>query len=411
MLAGVLYLTEGQQIYLAGFNFFAIRFLEVAGFARIFFKGELRRTRFNSIDKTFLLFQSVYLLVFLVRYLQTDSTGSLAFRAGFFCDGSLSYLIFRALLADLTIFRNFLRNCVFLIVPFTIFMVVESATGHNIFHFMGSVPAESWYRNGHFRAQGSFRDPIMAGSFGATLFPLFAASVLAHGRRLWNIMGAAACLTITITAHSGGPLFAFLAGIGALYFWRFREYMKLVRWGMFFSVVLLQLMMKAPVWFIIDRVSGIVGGHGWDRANLINQFAKHFNEWWLIGMSSVKTVGWAATQIGNSTDVVNTYAAVGIGGGLISLVLFILIILKCFQALGNSIRSIHTENGASSGDQFFLWGIGCSLFSHITNIVGVTYFDQMYVVWYMTLAAVASLAVERAYESMLRQTDEFSVQL
>jgi len=42
-------------------------------------------------------------------------------------------------------------------------------------------------------------------------------------------------------------------------------------------------------------------------------------------------------------------------------------------------------------NELFLWGIGSSLFTHIVNITAVTYWDQIFVIWYMTLALVSSI--------------------
>ena len=43
-------------------------------------------------------------------------------------------------------------------------------------------------------------------------------------------------------------------------------------------------------------------------------------------------------------------------------------------------------------DELMLWGAGCCLFSHMINLIGVRYFDQMYVVWYMSFAVISSLS-------------------
>ncbi|MDA8089035.1 MAG: hypothetical protein M0Z61_02250 [Nitrospiraceae bacterium] len=407
MVAGVLYLTEGQQIDLAGFNFFAIRFLELAGFIRIVLKGELPRVRINSIDKSFLVFQSVYLLMFLIGFsVHPGAIVMPTYMIGFFCDGLISYFIFRALLTDPPVFRNFLKKSAYLIIPFTALMMIESITGHNLFSFMGGVPAVPVIRNGHYRAQGSFRVAITAGSFGATLFPLFVGEALAYGRRFWNLTGAVACVMITIAAHSGGPVMALAAGFIAWFCWRIRGHMRMVRWGMFISFVALALVMKAPVWFVIDRVSGIVGGHGWDRANLINQFVNHFSNWWLTGMTLENTANWAATRLTfGSTDVVDTYVYIGLTGGLISLVLFIRFLVECFRSLGSSMRFVRTPEGDHT-HELLLWGIGCCLFSNVVNLIGVTYFDQMYVIWYMTLAVVSSLTAYYLGESRAKDQEE-----
>ena len=80
-----------------------------------------------------------------------------------------------------------------------------------------------------------------------------------------------------------------LFGIIALCFWPFRKIMRAVRWGLVFAVVLLQMVMKADVWFLLSRISDISGGSGWHRAMLIDNFIRHFGDWWLVGTRGMLT--------------------------------------------------------------------------------------------------------------------------
>ena len=40
--------------------------------------------------------------------------------------------------------------------------------------------------------------------------------------------------------------------------------------------------------------------------------------------------------------------------------------------------------------QLFLWGVGVAIFVHVVSFMGVAYFDQNIVNWYMALAMVAA---------------------
>ena len=42
--------------------------------------------------------------------------------------------------------------------------------------------------------------------------------------------------------------------------------------------------------------------------------------------------------------------------------------------------------------EFLLWGLGVMLAVHIVNWFGIIYFDQMYVIWFMQLAAISTLS-------------------
>src|SRR5205085_3411503 len=141
-------------------------------------------------------------------------------------------------------------------------------------------------RDGHVRCMGPFRSPITAGSLGATLSLLYLAPLWrALEGRTWlaglrsSVVGLGASLAIMIASHSSGPLLAFVGGLVALAFWRLREKMRRVRWGIALALLGLHLVMKAPVWFLIARISDIIGGGGYHRAALIDQFVSCFTSW------------------------------------------------------------------------------------------------------------------------------------
>ena len=111
-----------------------------------------------------------------------------------------------------------------------------------------------------------------------------------------------------------------------------------------------------------------------------------------MGMSLEKTGNWAATRLeSGSVDVTNEYVSLGIRGGLISVFLFIRLIVKCYRSLGASMQVARGDLINGKQNELLLWGIGCTLFTHVVNITAVRYWDQMFVIWYMTLALVSSM--------------------
>jgi O-antigen ligase len=174
-----------------------------------------------------------------------------------------------------------------------------------------------------------------------------------------------------------------------MFFWYLRDKMKFVRWGLGLSIIILHIMMEAPVWFIFDRISNIFGGSGWHRAFLIDQAISHFKDWWFIGVKY--TAHWFPYGLmldPDQTDITNTYVKMGVNGGLITLILFVLIIVQCFKALGIAEKK---ENHHSIEKQFFIWAIGISLFSHVISFLSITYFDQNIIYWYLLLAIISVL--------------------
>ena len=74
--------------------------------------------------------------------------------------------------------------------------------------------------------------------------------------------------------------------------------------------------------------------------------------------------------------------------------LFVLLLVRAFGSVGRSL-DCKRRNGATHREtQYLQWGIGCALLVHVVNWLGITYFDQTYVVWFMQLAAVSALAGE-----------------
>jgi len=74
-------------------------------------------------------------------------------------------------------------------------------------------------------------------------------------------------------------------------------------------------------------------------------------------------------------------------GGLLTLVLFILVIVRGFQRLGRARR-------AAVGDfkkEFFIWSVGAALFSHVCSFFGTSYFDQTTVGWFTLLAMISAV--------------------
>jgi O-antigen ligase len=89
-------------------------------------------------------------------------------------------------------------------------------------------------------------------------------------------------------------------------------------------------------------------------------------------------------------DLANQYVYEGIQGGILTFILFLLLILFCFFRISAVIDSQadHTKT------RFFTWAIGSTLFVHVIAFWGISYWDQLLVTWYTLLAIVASLDAE-----------------
>jgi hypothetical protein len=168
-------------------------------------------------------------------------------------------------------------------------------------------------------------------------------------------------------------------------------------------MLLLQVVMNAPIWFVFARFSFFSGSTGWHRANLIDQTISHFFDWWLVGAR--ETYSWGVW----GGDITNQFILEGVRGGLITMILFIAIVVLCFSRVGHLLRESRFESKRS---RLFLWAIGATLFSHVISFMNVSYFDQNVVNWFLTLAAVAAANSSRwqqkqpAIETSTTQTSE-----
>ena len=87
--------------------------------------------------------------------------------------------------------------------------------------------------------------------------------------------------------------------------------------------------MKSPVWFVLAKIDVVSGSTGFHRAYLIDRAVATFSQWWMLGTRTTAIFG---EQIHG--DITNEYIWQGINGGILTMVLFILVIVNCFRGIG-----------------------------------------------------------------------------
>jgi hypothetical protein len=387
IIAAVCYLTEAQVVEL-GFHFTAVRIVLLAGLIRVVARGEMGRWRLNTIDRTVIFYA---LAILIISTLRVGTVEQFVYRVGGFYNVLLAYFVFRSLVREKRDYHEVLARVAFVIVPFALLMLFESLTDRNLFSGFGGVLEFSWVRDGHVRCQGPFHNPITAGAFGATFAMLFTGLLFAGERSRSIVVGLIASLFIVICAHSSGPFLGCVLGVLALACWRLRRHMRTLRWGIVTALVGLQLVMKAPIWFLIARVSELTGGGGYHRAYLIDQFVNRFSSWWLAGTSD--THDWFAYQLPDGTaDLTNIFVADAVHAGLLGMILSVALVVRCFRRLGAAIK---INRGYEPDNEKLLWGIGSTLVGSLGILFSVTYMDQMQVVWYFLLACIAGVELRK----------------
>jgi len=384
-VAGVMYLTQGQTLNIFGIHFFAHRILGIVLFARVMLRNEFPLRNLNRIDKTVLSLYVYSAVVYLFRLTADDD---LSFVAGAF-DACFCYIGFRALIRTEDDLRWLLKAIVVLLVPYVLLVGIERLRGASVFLFMGGLTG-GWYRDDLTRCMGSFRYPVSLGTFAATLLALYIGLWLSKTDRRYAMVGIVLCIWLVWASNSGGSLSAAMAAVVGWGFWYIRKNMRAVRWGIVVALILLAIVMKAPVWFVITH--GPFAGDSWHRAYVMDVSMQNLSKWWLFGMPIQDTASWFPyTVASGGADITNQYLVFGITAGIGSIILFLLLIARAFGRVGKAVRLL--DRGSNRSERVYLiWGLGVMILVHVVSWLGVSYFDQMYVIWFLELAAVVSIA-------------------
>jgi hypothetical protein len=314
------------------------------------------------------------------------------------------YFLLRMLIREREDVERVIRVLAVACVLFAGFMILEQATGRNAFSVFGGVPEFTMVREGKLRAQAAFAHAIVAGTVGANLLPLFIGLWWQGAKsKMLATAGVVAALVMTFTASSATPIAATVAAIGALSMWRFRRDMKIFRWGLLSCLVGLNVVMKAPVWALIGRVSIVGGNSGYHRSQLITQAVLHFSEWFLFGTRNPSSWGY---EMG---DVSNAYVAAAVEGGFFTLLFFLAIFWQSFRHIGLARQAAEQERDQKLELQ--IWSFGAALMATVFAYFGITYFDQSALVWWALLAmigAITSTALERVPETVSEGTAQIA---
>jgi len=382
-------LIPGDQILvITGLHFPLLRILIFFGMVRIFvIKGPGKWNVFsgglNTIDK---LMISLSVTSALAGILLFQNSQAFIFQLGVLYTAFGAYFLLRCLIRDQEDVVRAVRVLALIVVVLGGVMAFEHLTnGWNPYALLGGARSQYFAadlsRDGHIRSTATFGTPILAGTFGAVLLPVFIGLWISDRRQrsaaLLGILGATA---MTAASHSSTPAFAYVAGIAGLCLWPIRGMMRIVRWGIVVTVVSLQMVMKAPVYHLITRIH--LSGDSYHRYALIHESVLHFWDWWLIGTKSTATWGW------DMWDTANQYVATAINGGLLGLIFLIAIIVYGYKYLGRARKAAPDKKQG-----LFFWALGSALFAVTLSFFGISLWDQSVVGWYLLLAFIGAIAV------------------
>lgn len=394
LLVGCIYMTLGQGIELGSISLHAYRLMLLAGVLRVVIKGERLIGKINLIDKLIVVWGGLFILA---SFFHSERYGPI-FASGVIFNVSLIYFLIRIWCNDLSEICDVVLVISLLLVPIAVEMLMEKATGKNLFSILGGVSEIVGVREGKRRAQGPFMHAILAGTVGAVCIPLFVG--IFSKFRIIAIVGIFAGLIMVVASASSGPVMSLFASIGALLLWPLRKHLTKIRWLVLVIYILLIFLMSRPPYYLIGEIDISGGSTGWHRAHLIDMTIQHFSEWWLVGTDYTRhwmpQMGIASDE--NHTDITNYYIGFAIGGGFASIVLI-------FTMLGLAFRWVGHVLLAKIDDQpdqaYMIWCFGASLFSHAMTSVSVAYFDQSMLFFWLTLAVISS-----AYSAMLIENQD-----
>jgi hypothetical protein len=375
LIAGIL-IPMNVNVVIFGFNFYSYRLLILAGLSRLIVRRERYPDTMNSLDKVIVYWIFAESIAYILVW---RHVGAIINRAGYLFTVLGIYIFLRSVIRtreDIVLVIKVLAVVVVLVAPI---MWYEHVTQRNPFAMLGAREFSS-LRDARVRAQGPFAYSIIAGTFGAVLVPLFI-GLWWYRPRSWflSAIGIVSSMVMMITSSSSTPVISVPAGILALSMWPLRKKMRMVRRGIVATLIGLHLVMKAPVWFLISRVSEVLGGSGYHRAMLIDTFVRHFFDWFLIGTSDNPNWGYSMW------DVDNAYVGAGITGGLLGFILFLAIFVYGYRMIGEA-RSAVEE---SLGEARLTWSIGSALFANSIAFFGIVYFDQSIIAWYALLVMIS----------------------
>ncbi len=367
-------------------NFGIIRLMVAAAWVRLVLRKETWLECMTALDKALLVWVAVGTVIYALRLSRFDALVS---RLGGAYDVIGLFFVFRFSIRGYEDLRMAIRALAIVIGPLMLLMCVEKLTGLNPFSIFGGVPEHTWFVRGErLRVQGPFRHPITAGTFGATLFPLFAA-LWCGGKsreRVLSMIGILSSSMIVVLTASSGPVIAYSVALLSCFLWRFRKKVKTLWYLFFMALIALNAIMKAPIWFLIARMSDVLGGTGWHRSMLIDQAIRHFSEWWLAGTSY--TAHWMPYVLAsnpNMADITNQFILEGVDGGILTLSAFVFLVAIAFRTLGQAVRA----GTSDPKEERVIWGLWGSLLAHVATFFSITYFDQMLVFWFLLLACIS----------------------
>lgn len=373
------FVPTDQRIMVMGLDFKVLRIIVAVGVLRVLLFGEYRRLKLNRIDRLLLMWLLCGAVIYSIRW---NTAEAVINRAGILFDAVGLYWLFRQNIRSWDDLKHTLGLFAVGAIILLPFVLIEWSTGSNPFVFLGK--AITSIRQGKFRCQAAFPHSIMLGLFWAILAPMFLALAKTETKKTLYLFAFASSILIVMATASSTPILVLILAIVAYRAFNWRQYTAAAALVLAAMTAALHIVMNAPVWHLLARINVIGGSTGWHRYNLIDKAIRNFDEWMVIGCRSTDHWGWGLG------DVTNQYVLEGVRGGAATLILFVLMIYAVLKTLVTSSLRYRDRNA-----QLLTWALFSMMIAHCVGFIGASYFGQIQVLWYMTLAAAALLAEQQ----------------
>lgn len=368
-----------QVLVVGGFHFTALRFLILAVLGRRLVSRGLKSDRFTSIDWAVILWSITAAVCFVLEY---KENAAIVKQAGNIIDTLGAFLVIRYLIPDGEALRRTFKTLAVVSLFLGACMIFEQVGHRNVFGYLGG-STDVVVRNGHVRS-GATLGCLHAGAFSGVLIPLFAWLWTDKKSRMWAYAGFIGSLVMVVTTHSSTSLLALGGSLVGMAFWYLRNQMRLVRWGIVCMLVSLHMVMKAPVWALIQRIDLTGSSSGSQRYMLVDMTIKHFSDWWLLGTKAYTDWGW------DSWDLCNQFVAVALLGGLFALIFYIGIFQRGFSAIGTTRKLVAGDRN----QEWLLWCLGSALFATVVAHFGINYMAQLIMAFFVLVVCIVVATYE-----------------
>jgi hypothetical protein len=277
-------------------------------------------------------------------------------------------------------------------------MMSEQSTHQNVFAVFGA--HEPTIREGHLRSEGVL-GTLFGGAFAGVSIPLFFWLWTEKESKKVAVAGIIGATAMVLATHASTAWSAYGSSLLGLCFWPLRKQMRLVRWGIAATLVVLHLVMNGPVWSLIEKIDLTGGSSSYHRYELVDNCIRHFSDWWLLGYRYYGRWGF------DMWDLCNQFVVAALTGGLITLVFFIMIYSRSFGLIGKTIKQIKVDREQA----WLLWCLGADLFANVVASFGINYMIQLQIMLFVLIActSIGAFKTQRAVLRDAKQTKEFSL--